>query len=236
MLIRTLQDLEPLGNIRYPAGNAFRSARFLTAQDGFGFSYNENKISKTQDLTVWLKHHWEANYILDGSGEVTDLTSGEHWPLRPGTLYVVGPNDRHRLQLSAGECHLSIFHPALRGDEAFDEDGAYEASGPIPKTDRRMFVNRDGENRRIQATPLPLLTATDEVGFTLDDLQLGSGAECTLAPGAAAHIISGTGEASAAGRRAPVGPSTLVAAEAGETVSLSAQHPLHLVQIKATGP
>ncbi len=237
MLVRTLTDLKPLGQIRYPADNAFRSARFLTARDGYGFSYNENTISRAQDLTVWLKHHWEANYILAGSGQVTDLTSGERWALRPGTLYVVGPNDRHRLQLSAGERHLSIFHPALRGDEAFDEDGAYEASGPVPVTDRRMFVYRGEESRPAEAEPLPLLAASEAIGFTLSDLRLAPGAQFPLAPDAAAHIISGTGEASAAGHgRAPVSPSTLIAAEPGETVGLTAHAPLHLVQINPARP
>jgi hypothetical protein len=48
-------------------------------------------------VVVWLKHHREANYIISSKGGVTDLTSGERWPLAAGVLYVVGPNDRHRL-------------------------------------------------------------------------------------------------------------------------------------------
>ncbi len=235
MRTRTLKDLAALSQIRYPADSAFRSARFLTAQDGHGFSYNENKISHAQDLTVWLKHHWEANYILTGSGRVTDLTSGESWPLQPGTLYVVGPNDRHRLQLSAGECHLSIFHPALRGDEAFDADGAYEASGPIPQTDRRMFVNREGESPHGRTGPLPLITEAEGIGFILTDLRLAAGARASLEPGAVAHIVSGHVEASAEGKSLPLGPSTMLAAEPGETVSLTAREEVHLVLIKASG-
>src|SRR5262245_61644211 len=101
MFIRTLDELEKLGRIRLPVGNdAFRSARFLTAADGMGFSYNENRVKNGVDVVVWLKHHWEANYIISGKGEVTDLTSGERGPLEAGVLYVVGPNDRHRLLLT----------------------------------------------------------------------------------------------------------------------------------------
>ena len=32
-----------------------------------GFSYNENRVKQGTDLVVWLKHHWEANYIISGS-------------------------------------------------------------------------------------------------------------------------------------------------------------------------
>src|SRR5882762_3265479 len=99
MFIRSLDELERLGRIRAPLGNdAFRSARFLTAADRMGYSYNENRVRQGTDAVIWLKHHWEANYIVSGRGEVTDLTSEARWSLDAGVLYVVGPNDRHRLR------------------------------------------------------------------------------------------------------------------------------------------
>jgi L-ectoine synthase len=206
MFIRTLDELEKLGRIKFPADDSFRSARFLTAADGMGFSYNENKVKKGTNLAVWLKHHWEANYIIFGKGEVTDLTSEESWPLEAGVLYVVGPNDRHRLHLTEDECHLSIFCPPLKGDERFDNDGSYEASGPIEKTDRRMFVKRVDEMRRAgmemitangQARTIRMLTKADGVGFGFSDVHLAAGAEAILwhkHNWQANHIISGSGE------------------------------------------
>ena len=75
IFIRMLDELEKLGRIRSPLANdAFRSARFLTAADGMGYSYNENRVKKGTDAVVWLKHHWEANYIIAGTGEVTGAT------------------------------------------------------------------------------------------------------------------------------------------------------------------
>ena len=221
MFVRTLDDLEKLGRIKFPADQSFRSARFLTAADGMGFSYNENKVKKGTNLVVWLKHHWEANYIVSGRGEVTDLTSRESWPLEAGVLYVVGPNDRHRLHLTEDECHISIFCPPLRGDERFDEDGSYEASGPIEKTDRRMFVKRVDEMRRAgretvttngQVREIQLLTQADDIGFGLSDVRLSAGAEdvlCLKHHWAANHIISGTGEVTdlMTGQIWPLGPS-----------------------------
>ena len=176
MFVRTLDELEKLGRIKFPADASFRSARFLTAADGVGFSYNENRVKAGTNLVVWLKHHWEANYIVSGRGEVTDLTSGESWPLEAGVLYVVGPNDRHRLHLTEDECHVSIFCPPLTGEERFDEDGSYEASGPIEATDRRMFVKRVDEMRRAgkemitangQARTIPMLTKGRRCRFRL---------------------------------------------------------------------
>ena len=212
MFVRTLDELERLGRIKFPADESFRSARFLTAADGLGFSYNENRVKKGTNLVVWLKHHWEANYIISGKGEVTDLTSQEQWPLEAGVLYVVGPNDRHRLHLTEDECHVSIFCPPLRGDERFDSDGAYEASGPIEKTDRRMFVKSVDEMRQAgmemntadgQARTIRMLTKADGVGFGLSHVSLAAGAEANLwykHHWQANHVISGTGEVTDLGR------------------------------------
>ena len=206
MFVRTPDELEKLGRIKYPADESFRSARFLTAADGMGFSYTENRVKKGTSLSVWLKHHWEANYIVAGKGEVTDLTSEETWSLEPGVLYVVGPNDRHRLHLTEDECHISIFCPPLRGDERFDNDGSYEASGPIEKTDRRMFVKHLDEMRRAgrqivtangKVRSIRMLIRADGVGFGISHVCLEAGADTSYwhkHHWQANHIISGSGE------------------------------------------
>ena len=95
-----------------------------------GFSYNENRVSEGADAILWYKHHWEANYIVSGRGEVEDLTSGEKWPLAPGVVYVVGPNDRHRFRVSGYEHHISVFCPALKGDERHDDRDRQPAANP----------------------------------------------------------------------------------------------------------
>ena len=204
MFVRTLDDLAAAGMVKTPSTGT-RSVRYLTAADRMGFSYNDNQIAAGAEMTLWYKHHWEANFILSGRGEVTDLTSGQSWPLEPGVLYVVGPNDRHRLELTE-ETHLvSVFCPPLRGDERHDADGAYPASGPVPRTDRRMFVKRADEMRAAgkemtvangQARTLRMLTKADDVGFGFSDVHFAAGAETTLwykHHWEANHIVSGTG-------------------------------------------
>lgn len=229
-----------------PMGNdMFRSARFLTAADGMGFSYNENRAKKGIDTTVWLKHHWEANFIISGKGEVTDLTRGDKWPLETGVLYVVGPNDRHQLAVTEDMLYVSVFCPPLKGDERFDKDGGYEASGPIEKTDRRMFVKRADEMRRNgaeliaidgQARTIRMLTKTDEVGFGLVDVHIEAGAEAVLwhkDRWQANHIVSGTGEITdlATSQIWKLGPSMAYNAGPEDRHRLRARTDIHLLSL-----
>lgn len=206
MFIRTLKDLQAAGMVKSLVNDTTRSARFLTAADGMGFSYNDNRVKKGSDALLWYKHHWEANYIISGRGELTDLTSGEKWVLEPGVLYVVGPNDRHRFHVTEDEHHMSVFCPPLRGDERHDKDGAYEGHVPGPKTDRRMFVKRADEMRAAgkemvaangQARTIRMLTKADDIGFGFSDVHFKAGAEAILwykHHWEANHILSGTGE------------------------------------------
>jgi L-ectoine synthase len=207
MFVRTLAELQAAGRIKLLVNGTTRSARFLTAADGMGFSYNDNRVTKNSDAALWYKHHWEANYIISGRGELTDLTTGQHWQLEAGTLYTVGPNDRHRFRVTEDEHHVSVFCPPLRGDEAHDADGGYAANVPGPSTDRRMFVKRADEMRQAghemiaangQARTIRMLTQADDVGFTLSDVHLTAGADATLwykHHWEANHILAGTGEA-----------------------------------------
>jgi len=245
MFIRTLGEVKAAGRIKVLVNGTTRSARFLTAADGMGFSYNENRVAAGSDANLWYKHHWEANYIVSGRGEVTDLASGEKWTLEPGVLYVVGPNDRHRFRITEDDHHLSIFCPPLRGDEGHDKDGAYEASGPIPKTDRRMFVRRVDAMRAAgkelvvangAARTLRMLTQADEVGFTLSDVNLKAGASSVLwykHHWEANHILAGTGEVTdlTSGRSWKLTPGMVYCVGPRDRHRLSATTDLHLVSI-----
>ena len=206
MIFRTLTELDKLGRIRFPSDESFRSARFLIADDGMGFSYNENRVRTGVELTVWLKHHWEANFIISGKGCVRDLTRDMSWPLEAGVLYVVGPNDRHRLQFTEAECHISIFFPPLRGDERFDADGSYEPGGTVVETSRRMFVKNLSELLREprqtvdvkhQVRSVPMLTDADDVGFRLSHVLMPANTEFEVQSSqhpTACHFVTGSGK------------------------------------------
>ena len=85
MFVRTLDDLNTAGMIK-AVGTGTRSGRYLTAADRMGFSYNDNRIAAGAAMTLWYKHHWEANFIISGRDTVTDLTTGQTWPLEAGVL------------------------------------------------------------------------------------------------------------------------------------------------------
>lgn len=203
MFIRTEKDVEAAGLSKSWGNGVVRSLRYLTAADGLGFSYNVNHIGKGRDATLWYKHHWEANFIVSGRAIVNDLTTGQEWPLEPGDLYTVGPNDRHRFRTIEDEHHISIFCPPLRGDERHDADGAYEGHVPGPKTQKRMFVKSgramraageemifaDGKDRTLR-----MLVQADEVGFGLSDVHFSAGADTVIwfkHHWEANHILSG---------------------------------------------
>lgn len=250
MIVRTLDELVTLGRIKYPADRSFRSARFVTAADGMGFSYNENKVAGGTNLVIWLKHHWEANYIVSGKGEVTDLTSEQRWPLQAGVVYVVGPNDRHRLHLTEDECHISIFHPPLTGEERFDEDGSYEASGPIENTDRRMFVKTVDKMRRAgaeratangQVRTVRLLGEADGIGFGVSEVRLAAGAETILGDRnrrQASHVLSGSGEVTdiTTGDTREVGASMAFCAGPGDELRVHARTDMLLLSVFSLQP
>jgi L-ectoine synthase len=244
MFIRTLDGLAAAGMVKTP-GTGTRSGRYLTAADGMGFSYNDNLIAAGSEMTLWYKHHWEANFILSGRGEVEDLASGRSWELGPGVLYVVGPNDRHRLHLTDATHLVSVFCPPLRGDERHDADGAYPASGPSPRTDRRMFVKRADEMRAAGkemtvanggARTLRMLTRADGVGFGFSDVHLTAGAEATLwykHHWEANHIVSGAGRVTdlTTGQSWKLGPGVGYNVGPKDRHLLRADTDLHLVSV-----
>ncbi|MCX7356300.1 MAG: ectoine synthase [Alphaproteobacteria bacterium] len=206
MFVRTVDELAAQGKVLTLVGGSTKSARLLTAADGLGFSYSDVRAAKGSDGVLWYKNHWEANYFISGRSTLEDLTTGQKWNLEAGSLYVVGPNDRHRLVAVEDEHHVSIFCPPLVGNERHDKDGAYEPSGPGPKTDKRMFVRHATEMRAAgkevisvsgNSRYLRLVTKADEVGFSFSDVRVKAGAESTLwykNHWEANYVVSGTGE------------------------------------------
>ena len=93
-------------------GNA-RSIRMIAATDEIGFSLSDVRLKASAAAELWYKHHWEANFIISGSGKVENLNTGETWKLEPETLYCVGPKDRHRLSAVTDLHLLSVFCPPL---------------------------------------------------------------------------------------------------------------------------
>ncbi len=138
MFVKTAAALRAQGLEKTAANGTARTLRMLTQADRLGFTLSDVHVAAGNSRVLWYKSHWEANFVLEGEGRSTDLATGQSWALAPGTLHVVGPRDRHDVQAQAALHVLSVFSPALQGDEMHDGDGALAPSGPVPPGPRSM--------------------------------------------------------------------------------------------------
>ena len=124
MIVRTIEDLKESGAYRENPG-LWSSARYLLRRDGMGFTVTETSVAAGTSQTMEYRNHVEANLIIDGEGELTDIATGTVHPLRPGTMYAVDQHDRHRIDAHTALRIVCVFSPALVGPETHDEDGSY---------------------------------------------------------------------------------------------------------------
>jgi L-ectoine synthase len=123
MIVKSVNDL--LDTDRDVRGATYASRRFLLAQDGVGFTLTETTIDAGVEQVMWYKHHIEANYIIEGEGEVENISTGEIFPIKPGTVYVLDKHEKHRLVSFTRLRIVCVFLPALTGRETHDADGSY---------------------------------------------------------------------------------------------------------------
>jgi L-ectoine synthase len=123
VIVRTLDDL--IDTPRDVRGPVWASRRFLLAEDGVGFTLTETTTEAGAEQNLWYKHHVEANYVIEGQGEVENMATGEVYPLGPGSIYVLDQHEKHRLRSFTQMRLVCVFTPALTGRETHDADGAY---------------------------------------------------------------------------------------------------------------
>jgi L-ectoine synthase len=126
LIVKSLEEI--IDTPREVRGPVWVSRRFLLAEDGVGFTLNETTTEAGSEQVLWYKHHVEANYVIEGEGEVENLATGEVFPLGPGSLYVLDAHERHRLKSFSRMRLVCVFTPPLTGRETHDEDGAYAPS------------------------------------------------------------------------------------------------------------
>ena len=124
MIVRTVDDLKTQGSYREKPG-VWSSARYLLRRDGMGFTLTHTTIAAGSSQTMQYKNHVEANLVIEGEGDLTDLDAGTVHPLRPGTMYALDRHDRHRIDASTDMRIVCVFSPALVGPETHDADGSY---------------------------------------------------------------------------------------------------------------
>ena len=95
MIVRTTAEIT--GTDRDVADGTWRSKRILLAGDGVGFSFHETTIEAGSVNEFHYQHHIEAVWVIEGTGTLTDLQTGQQYPLADGTMYVLNNHDRHRV-------------------------------------------------------------------------------------------------------------------------------------------
>jgi L-ectoine synthase len=129
MIVRTTAEIT--GTDRDVAGNTWRSKRIILAGDGVGFSFHETTIEAGSVNEFHYPHHIEAVWVIEGTGTLTDLGTGQQYPLADGTMYLLNNNDRHRVTCDEQLRMLCVFNPPVTGREVHDENGVYPAPQPV---------------------------------------------------------------------------------------------------------
>ena len=127
MIVRNITEQTKTGHLHQVAFGNMETVRLILAEDQAGFSISEVKVTRPMDVVLQYKHHIEANIFLSGGGTVENLSSGEIFEVHAGVTYIVFPQDRHRVKLSAGTRLICVFNPPLKGDENHNQEGGYEA-------------------------------------------------------------------------------------------------------------
>jgi L-ectoine synthase len=125
MIVRTTAEITGTG--RDVADGTWRSKRIILSGDGVGFSFHETTIEAGSVNEFHYQHHVEAVWVIEGTGTLTDLETGQQYPLADGTMYLLNNNDRHRVTCDEQLRMLCVFNPPVTGREVHDENGVYPA-------------------------------------------------------------------------------------------------------------
>ena len=250
MLVKTKEDIEGTGRDRWVGDGSAHVLCYLAEEDGCGFSFSNLEIAgDSSGMVLQYRNHVEVNLVLAGEGSLTSLDSGETWPVSPGTIYVVGPADRHTLTLKGPIRVISLFNPPIKGNE-HHVDGGYPPSGVIPRDwgpaggsprSRRMFVKQFDDIPVVtlgggRSHARRYLTKADDVGMTVSDLRAKPGGQATLwykNHVEANYVIAGKGELTdlATGQTWPLVPETLYVVGPRDRHRVSNTDGLHILSI-----
>jgi len=127
MIVRTLDEI--IGSPSDVKGETWQSRRMLLSGDRMGFSLSDTLVKAGTEQRLHYKHHFEANYCIEGRGEVVDVKTGKTYPIVPGTLYALDQHDEHIVRATSSDLRLvCVFNPPLTGQEKHQADGSYAAS------------------------------------------------------------------------------------------------------------
>ncbi|CAK7260130.1 ectoine synthase [Shinella yambaruensis] len=123
MIVVTSEEIA--GTPRDASGPGWQSRRMIVREHGMGHSVHETRVAKGAELHLHYKNHFETNYCISGEGEVENVSTGEVFPIVPGTIYALNEHDPHILRAKEALLLVCVFTPPLSGSEVHREDGSY---------------------------------------------------------------------------------------------------------------
>lgn len=125
MIVRKLSDIQK--SDRNVKVGQWESARLLLKDDGMGFSFHVTTLYAGEEIRMHYKNHLEAVLVLEGTGTIEDLGTGETHRLEPGVIYALNKHDRHIVRPETDIRTACVFNPPVTGREVHDESGSYPA-------------------------------------------------------------------------------------------------------------
>ncbi|WP_324699391.1 ectoine synthase [Novosphingobium aerophilum] len=125
MIVRNLEDIRK--SDCHVQGKGWVSDRLLLKDDRMGFSFHVTTMFAGEELHMHYQNHLEAVLVLQGSGTIEDLGTGETHELKPGVMYALNAHDRHIVRPVEDILCACTFNPPVTGREVHDENGAYPA-------------------------------------------------------------------------------------------------------------
>lgn len=123
MIVRDLTEAR--GTDRLVMADGWDSTRLLLAGDAMGFSFHITRIHAGTSHDFHYKHHFESVYCISGEGTIEELDTGIVHQIRPGVMYALNLNDRHRLSAHGEMVMACCFNPPVSGREVHRADGSY---------------------------------------------------------------------------------------------------------------
>lgn len=114
MIVRDREDL--IQGKNHVTTDLWTSTRFFVDQDNLGFSFHETIINANSEYVLWYKDHVEAVIIVEGEGEIEEVSSGKKYHLKKGSAYAV-TGEKHIFRSFSKVVCYCVFNPAVGGDE-----------------------------------------------------------------------------------------------------------------------
>ncbi|MBI5782036.1 MAG: ectoine synthase [Rhodocyclales bacterium] len=133
MIVHSVDELRD--GERHVKSKGWDSIRLLLKKDGMGFSYHVTRLYAGETLEFHYRNHLEAVLVIEGSGTLEDLATGQVHVLRPGVMYALNEHDHHRVRPTTDIVCVCVFNPPVTGAEVHDETGAYPAEHECVKAE-----------------------------------------------------------------------------------------------------